>query len=84
MRESPDAPMFVARRFGQINEIVVKADRHRSGVGQLLMKQAHDWLSGQDVNQVQLHVWTFNENAIRFYQALGYTILSQVMSRSLP
>ena len=45
--------MFVTRRFGQISEIVVKADRYRSGVGQLLMKQAHDWLLAQGVSEVQ-------------------------------
>jgi len=40
-------------------------------------------LPGQGVKEVELNVWEFNQDAISFYEKLGYTTVSRKMWRSL-
>jgi ribosomal protein S18 acetylase RimI-like enzyme len=79
-RGTPDVPFFVARRYAQIEEIVVAEAFRRRGVGRLLMEQAHQWARGRGLQSVELTVWEFNEGAIALYESLGYGTLMRRMT----
>jgi GNAT superfamily N-acetyltransferase len=83
VREAPDAPTLVSRRFGWISDIVVAKDWRRLGVGQLLAQRAEQWLLECGVREVRLWVWEFNEGAITFYEEMGYTTATRMMWKSL-
>lgn len=80
---SPSTPLVKARRFVVVETLVVRPDRQRQGVGRQLMEALHAWAGERNVNQIQLHVWEFNESARAFYEALGYDTLSRKLGRTL-
>ncbi|MFQ6077792.1 MAG: GNAT family N-acetyltransferase [Thermodesulfobacteriota bacterium] len=70
--------------FGIIaDNLAVKQNFRRSGVGRSLIKRAHQWAVDKGLAQVELNVWEFNEGAIAFYEKLGYKTMSRKMVKSL-
>ncbi len=84
IREAPDVPLFVPRRYAIIDNVVVKAGYRRAGIGRALMERAHEWAVEAGVESVELNVWEFNAGALEFYRGLGYETSSRRMSRRLP
>jgi ribosomal protein S18 acetylase RimI-like enzyme len=80
---APELPVFVQRRYLVVDAVVVTERLRGAGVGQALMEAAHVWGRARGLTSVQLHVWEFNQDAIRFYERLGYTTLSRRMSLTL-
>ncbi len=64
-----DHPAFFANgRVAWVEEIVVRADRRRHGVGRALMGAFEDWAIGRGATLVSLAT----RRAATFYEALGY------------
>ena len=72
---SPAMSILHPRRYAMVESVVVRPDRRKQGIGRRLMKWIHRWARDQGIFEVQLTVWEFNEDASRFYEALGYDIL---------
>lgn len=83
VREALDIPIFVPRRYAVIDNLAVRRDFQRTGIGRALMGEAHDWAMAQGSNTVELNVYEFNESAIAFYCRLGYKPVSRKMRISL-
>ena len=83
IRESPDIPMMVKRRYAYIGEIAVAEEQRGSGIGKALMRQAERWAIQRNVSQFELNVWDFNKNAIAFFQKLGYSLSRHNMWKSV-
>ena len=77
IRETPNIPIMVPRRYAVIENLVVMKRFRRSGVGQSLVKRAEQWAMNKNVIQVELNVWEFNKGAIAFYEKLGYRTASR-------
>jgi ribosomal protein S18 acetylase RimI-like enzyme len=75
VRQNPDLPMFVPRRWLVVDNVAVLNAYQRMGIGRALMQQAQAWAQEQDLAEVELTVWEFNEDAIAFYEELGYTTI---------
>ena len=82
IRESPDIPIMVKRRYAYVSNIAITERLRGSGIGKALMRQAERWAIQRNVSQFQLNVWDFNKNAIAFFQKLGYTPSSHNMWKS--
>jgi putative acetyltransferase len=65
--ETNDIDGFIAFRVGWIDQLHVRPDRQRQGIGKALLGQAMR-------AQSPLRLWTFQKNAaaIRFYRAYGF------------
>ncbi len=83
IREMPDFPIFVPRRYAVIDTIVVKSRVRKHGVGKILMETAKDWAVIKGATSIELGVYEFNESAISFYKSLGFHTLSRKMKRDL-
>ena len=83
VRETPDNPVLVSRRYAVVDTLAVRPAFHRTGVGRALMQRAEEWAASQGVNVVELNVHEFNQGAQAFYQRLGYTTLTRRMSKKL-
>jgi len=68
-------PMFVPRRWLQVDNVAVLRAYRGMGIGRALMDEAHAWARAQGLADVELTVWEFNQDAIAFYEALGYTTI---------
>ncbi|HEX3054491.1 MAG TPA: GNAT family N-acetyltransferase [Aggregatilineaceae bacterium] len=75
VRQNPDLPMFVPRRWLVVDNVAVLNAYRRMGIGRALMQQAHAWAHEQRLAAVELTVWEFNADAIAFYEKLGYTTI---------
>lgn len=52
--------------------LMVAADARRQGVGWALLEAAVDWSRGAGIRKLELHVFPWNEPAIRLYEKFGF------------
>jgi ribosomal protein S18 acetylase RimI-like enzyme len=83
MREAASLPILVPRHYAVIDTLGVRPGCQRHGLGRALMARAHEWALAHGAQSVELTVYEFNQAAIAFYEALGYTPLSRRLSKSL-
>jgi ribosomal protein S18 acetylase RimI-like enzyme len=83
LREPPEIPLFVRRRYAVVEDLVVQDAFRRAGIGRALMEHAQRWAVAQGAGSIELGVWEFNQDAIEFYRALGYDTVSRRMSKRL-
>jgi ribosomal protein S18 acetylase RimI-like enzyme len=79
--QAPDRPILLPRRYAQVDNLAVRADYRRSGVGRALMERAERWAAERGLREVELNVWEFNQGAIAFYEQLGYVAERRTMRR---
>jgi len=79
VRESPPHPMFVPRRFLMIDSIAVLETYRGRGIGTALMEVVEEKARELGVDDIRLHVWEANEDALGFYRSLGYGTMSRNM-----
>ena len=83
IQQSPSIPIMVSRRYMVIDNLVVKKEFRRAGVGRSLLRKVHEWGLDKGVNQAELNAWEFNKTAIGFYKKTGYTTISRKMCKAL-
>jgi GNAT superfamily N-acetyltransferase len=83
IRESSEIPIFVRRRYAVVDDVVIKREFRRTGIGRALMEKAHEWALAEGAGSIELNVWEFNQEAIEFYKTLGYETASRKMSKRL-
>lgn len=54
-----------------IEEIGVKSQFQKQGIGRILMNKAVDFAKQNNCERVDLNCWKLNENAIKFYKKIG-------------
>jgi len=83
IRNAPDIPILVPRRYAVVENLAVREEHRRSGIGLALMERAEEWARAKGATSIELNVYDFNKVAQRFYQDLGYEILSHRMTKAL-
>jgi ribosomal protein S18 acetylase RimI-like enzyme len=81
--DTPVGHTMVSQRRGHIETLIVAGAQRRRGIGRALMGAATDWARGHGAHQLLLTVWAGNDDAERFYAALGYRTISQVLGTDL-
>ncbi|NKQ34974.1 MAG: GNAT family N-acetyltransferase [Chloroflexi bacterium] len=82
--EAADLPFFRSRRYAVVHNVFVREEKRGQGIGQRLMAQAHEWAVDRGATSVELSVWTANQEAMSFYEALGYSAVLVRLVRPLP
>lgn len=59
-------------KTGMIAETYVKQDIRKKGIGNLLVQAIENWLLSKEVHSIELQVIFTNENAVSFWEKLGY------------
>ncbi|HEX9103443.1 MAG TPA: GNAT family N-acetyltransferase, partial [Polyangia bacterium] len=81
--DTPVGHAMVSQRRGHIETLIVARAQRRRGIGRALMAAATEWARAQGAHQLLLTVWAGNDDAERFYAALGYRTISQVLGTDL-
>jgi ribosomal protein S18 acetylase RimI-like enzyme len=81
--ESPVDVILKKRRYGYIEEMIVKEELRGKGIGKRMLKVISEDLRSKGVSEVELDVWQKNENAREFYLKNGFLAVRQKMCKHL-
>jgi GNAT superfamily N-acetyltransferase len=80
----PESLWRYASRWLLLDQMGVDA-RHRSrGIGEALWNAVRETATAEAVDRVVLNVWSFNRDARRFYERLGFTSFQHRMAFEIP
>lgn len=83
VRDVPAIPLYVPRRCVYVDNLGVKSGFQGHEIGRLLMDTVHEWAITKGATVSELTVYEFNQNAIAFYERLGYETVRREMSKPL-
>ena len=70
--DKPESLYTVARKFYHVQEIAVDKSFRRQGVASELVEFMKADAKRRGLEKIELSVWTFNESAMEFYEAMGF------------
>lgn len=71
--------IYVQREWVQIDSIIVKKNYNNLHIGTLLLEEVKNWGKKFGINRLELMVYSFNKNAMRFYKRKGFVDLNRRM-----
>lgn len=81
--EVPEKPHKPGRRFLEVDEFGVDAAHQRKGVGRFLMDGVRDFARERGYDRIELNMWEFNANALRFYEVIGFRTYRRYMEYTI-
>ena len=81
--KSSNFPVIKKREWIQLDNIAVSRDYHNCHIGSLLLKRVLEWARLKQINRIELKVYSFNKNAIEFYEGKGFKELNRTMYLNL-
>ena len=79
----PESPYCFARDFYRVEEFGVDPAFRRKGVATALVEYMKADAKARGFARVELDVWAFNEGALAFYEAAGFTTYRRYMELNL-
>lgn len=76
-------PISKQRTTYFIEDIVVDKNSRRKGIGKKLYYFLKEQASKENIDAIELNVWSFNESAIKFYESLGMTVKNMKLEQIL-
>lgn len=68
----PENPYKPARRFLEVDELGVDEACRHQGVGRAFFDGIRAFARERGFDRIELNMWEFNENALKFYESLGF------------
>jgi GNAT superfamily N-acetyltransferase len=60
------------RRFVELDQLIVRSDVRLHGIGRSLFVAGTLWAKGRGVSDLEVVVWSFNQQAANFYRRLSF------------
>lgn len=80
IQELQETEDFKGRKLFYVRTIAVSASRKRQGVGSQLFQYIKNFSKEYNLSSIELDVFSFNTEAISFYEKIGMRILRQRMT----
>lgn len=77
--DRPENPYMKERKFYDIDEFGVDAKFRRQGVATELVEFAKADAKSKGFEKIELNMWDFNEDALAFYEAIGFKTYRRYM-----
>ncbi|GAM59180.1 histone acetyltransferase HPA2 [Vibrio ishigakensis] len=77
------SPLKPSSYIGSIDHWYVAKDARKLGIGRALLEKIELAFAGLGAQKVQVEVWDFNKNALKYYQKQGYRAHIQVLEKTL-
>lgn len=79
----PDNPYMFERRYLDIDEFGVDEGFRRRGAATAMIDFIRTIAAEKGLDRVELNMWEFNEDALKFYEAVGFTTYRRYMEMYL-
>lgn len=66
-----------------IDALVVDQNYRKKGIGKILMLEMEKIAKYNNCSSVELNVWAFNENAIKFYEGMGMSVKTMILEKNI-
>lgn len=66
-----------------ISDLFVEEKRRRNGIGRELIKALKEKAKAEGIDRIELMVWTFNKEALAFYEKLGFSCKNYTLEQLL-
>ncbi|MCL1987505.1 MAG: GNAT family N-acetyltransferase [Firmicutes bacterium] len=68
-----DHPVLKENIRLHIDDFCVDSAMQNKGIGKKIFARVLEFANYKQINQIDLDVWAFNQNAIKFYESLGFS-----------
>ncbi|MCT4595883.1 MAG: GNAT family N-acetyltransferase [Anaeromicrobium sp.] len=75
--------ILISRSIAYVDEFCVKSNYKKNGIGRLLFKYIIDYAKTEGATSLQLVVWEFNKDAIKFYETMGMSTRNRKIELNL-
>ncbi len=75
----PENPFMYQRDFLDIDEFCVASAYRRHGVATAMIDFIRDIAKERGIRRIELNMWEFNQDALAFYEAVGFTTFRRYM-----
>lgn len=82
-KQSKSIPIIKERNTYFIEDIVVDNNHRRKGIGKALYEYLVNIAKSNNIDSIELNVWSFNTNAIKFYESLGMSVRNMKLENIL-
>ncbi|GKX65287.1 GNAT family N-acetyltransferase [Inconstantimicrobium mannanitabidum] len=72
-------PIYIPKKYIYIDDFCVKSTLKRTGIGKLLFNHIVDYAKLENAAALQLNVWEFNQDALKFYESMGMNTRNRMM-----
>ncbi|MFH1565817.1 MAG: GNAT family N-acetyltransferase [bacterium] len=83
IRKVAGDPLLKERSYAVVDNMVVEEKYRNKGLGRILLTEAITWAKIKGITKMELNVWEFNQNAINFYEKLGFETISRKMKKKI-
>lgn len=74
IKEISDNKIMKDRKILHIVDICINEANRKNGIGKKLYDKMFEFAKEMNVDSIELMVWGFNKNAIKFYENLGMSV----------
>ena len=79
----PENPFMYERDFLDIDEFCVDEAHRRQGIATAMMDFIREYAKQKGFHRIELNMWEFNQDALAFYEAAGFTTFRRYMEMML-
>lgn len=80
---SPNFPVIKEREWVQLDSIAIRHDYQHQNIGSSLLEVVTQWAQSKNINRIEVKVYSFNTNAIEFYNKNAFKDLARTMYLNL-
>lgn len=75
----PETPFMYERDFMDVDEFCVDKEYRRRGVASEMITFIRNYAKEKGFNRIELNMWEFNQDALAFYEAVGFKTYRRYM-----
>ncbi len=83
IEKNPEDLILKERKYGYIEEMIVKESFRGKGIGKKLLDYAAEDLKQRDQKELEISVWENNEIGLRFYEERGFKTIRRRMKKKI-
>ena len=79
----PESPFMQERDFMDVDEFCVDKEYRRQGIATEMISFIRNYTKEMGIKRLELNMWEFNQDALAFYEAVGFKTYSRYMEMEM-